>query len=89
MDNRSGDIFRGADRDIEEQGKYGVSLSGAGDIGRRFDLWHESVFSGTKSCFYYCAESAHGFDMRILRNSGGFTAFLHSDSEYDIEISQK
>lgn len=88
MDNRTCNGFCAVDRHIEKQSEYGVSFCGAGGYRRRFDLWDESVFFVTKSGFYYCAESAYGFDMRILRNSGGFTAFLYSNFEYDIEISQ-
>lgn len=89
VDDRTRDMFCGADRHIEKQSKYGISLCGAGGDRRCLDLWNESVFFVSKSDFYYSAESAYGFDMRILRNSGGFTAFLHSDSEHDIENSQK
>lgn len=89
MDDRADHFFCGIDRDIKEQSQYGISLSGAGCFRRHFNLRDESVFFITKYRFYYCAESAYGFDMRIPWNSGAFPAFLHSDPEYDIEISQK
>ena len=89
VDNRIGNIFGSADCNIEKQGKYRAALFGAGRFGRHFDLWDESVFFVSKYDFYYCAESAYGFDMRISRNSGGFTAFLYSDFKFAIEISQK
>lgn len=89
MDDRSGDKFCGADRSAEEQSQYGVPFFGAGCFGGDSDLWHESVFSGAKYCFYYCAEPLKRFDMRISRNSGVSIAFGSADPEYDIEISQK
>lgn len=89
MDDRAGDVFCDIDRDFEKQGQYGVSLSGTGGDWRRFDLRYESIFFDAKSCFYYSAKPAYRFDMRIPRNSGGSTAFLYPDFEYDINISQK
>lgn len=89
MDDRDCDFFCDADRDFKKQGKYRAPISCAGGGGRRFDLRHESVFFVAKSCFYYCAESAYDFDMRIFRNSGGYSAFLHPDFKHVIKISQK
>lgn len=89
VDDRHHGIFCAADRDLKEQGKYGASVSGTGGGGWNPHLRHESVFSDAKSGFYYCAQPAHDFDVRGLRHSGGFPAFLHSDFKHDIEISQK
>lgn len=89
MDDRAGDVFCGADRDFEKQGKYVASFFGTGGTGRHLDLRHESIFFVAKSYFYYSVKSAYGFDMRISGNSGGFIAFLYSDFEHDINISQK
>lgn len=89
MDDRAGDVFCSTDRDLKKQGGYGASFSGAGGSGRRFALRYESIFFDPKSCFYYSAKPAYNFDMRILRDSGGFHAFLHPDFEYDINNSQK
>lgn len=89
MDDRADHFFCGTYRDLKKQSEYGIEVSGTGCSGRHFDLWHEPVLFDTKCCFYYCAESAYGFDMRISRNSGVFIAFLYSDTEHGIEISQK
>lgn len=88
MDDRSCDKFCSADRSVEKQSQYGVQVLDTGRIGRYFDLWHESVFFIPKYCFYYCAKSVDGFDMRISWNSGVFIASRSADFKYDIEISQ-
>lgn len=89
MDDRADHFFCGVDRDIKKQSQFSISLFSAGCFRRNFNLWNESVFFITKYCFYYCAESAYDFDMRIPWNSGIFSAFLYTDFEHDIEISQK
>lgn len=89
MGNRFGGILCGAHHNPEKQGKYGVPLFGTGHYRRYFNLWNESVLFIAKSCFYYCDKSAYDFDMRISWNPGGSIAFLHSDFEYAVEISQK
>lgn len=88
MDDRFGDELCSADRSAEKQSQYGVSVFGAGCFGRHFDLWHEPVFFVPKYCFYYSAQSADDFDMRISWNSGVSTTFWRADFEYDIENSQ-
>ena len=89
MDDRTDHFFCGTDRNIKKQGQYGISIFSTGCFRGHFNLWNESAFFITKRSFYYCAESADCFDMRISWNSGVFTAFLHSDFKYGIEISQK
>lgn len=89
MDDWISDIFCGIDCSAEKQGEYGVAFFDTKCVRRHFNLWHESIFFHAKYCFYYSAEPTYNFDMRIPWNSGGFTAFLRSNFEHDIEISQK